>query len=395
MGKQLKKLNRKSFNHNQVKIQTKLLAPHTRIMKYINEVKKYLGHSDYTKLKNERIEKFRSLLSEDNELLHGKLRGKIGKVINHIIYITCVGGISTTSMERLAEVAECSETTVVRAVQVLRDSKQFLVGNENEYGKGRYIFVDTLCVNYPIVMDYVFQMHKSVYKKLAYNEQTNGQANRLLSKVFGIQQDDEVGVAIEQLRHSNRLGNYVSFYELKQYNQGRIKAQTILGKIRERIIGVLELQRRSIEYQKPTVYALYDLMMGTTARLDLLEAIPKIIIKVLQLTNDNPTVKDIVRAYRAYAEMAKNFSLDTKMMYQQRSLPRYFEVVYVAFKEKEETLLEKSKAMIDQLKDVQYESLQLGVSSESALHFVDVCQREVESVSKPAPKFYNWLQIRG
>ncbi|MBG9732259.1 hypothetical protein ABD87_22810 [Lysinibacillus sphaericus] len=363
-----------------------LLAPHTRIMKYINEVKKFLGNSDYTKIKNERIERFRALLSEDNELLNGQLRGKIKKIVNHIIYTTCVGGISTTSAKSLSEIGGCSESTVYRAVKLIKESKQFIVGNENEYGKGRYIFVDTLCVNYPIVMEYVFQLHETIYKSLAYDHNVQGQANHELSKVFGINKDDEVGMAIEQLSRSNRLGNYVSFYELKQYNQGLLKASDILGSIRSRIMSVLNLQRKAIEYQQPTIYALYDLMVGTSARLDLLESIPKIIVKLLQLTKDKPSIKDVLRTYKAYAEMAKNFAKNTKMMYQQHSLPRYFEVVYEAFKAKEETV-ENS------LKDVNDLSHDLGVVQEQVDSFIGVCRNELKPKDTP-PKFYNWLVIR-
>ncbi|WP_342513948.1 hypothetical protein MKY34_03980 [Sporosarcina sp. FSL K6-1522] len=175
----------------------RLLAPHTRITKYINQVKKYLdsnGSNDYTKLKNERIEMFRNLLIDDNEELYGKLRGeKIRKVINHIIYTTCVGGVSTISRKTLAKKAGCSESTVGRAVEILIESKQFQLGYENEYGKGRYIFVDTLCVNYPIVMDYVFRLHESDYTKLAYKEiiQKETQQTRELIEGFSVKSEAE------------------------------------------------------------------------------------------------------------------------------------------------------------------------------------------------------------
>lgn len=152
--------------------QVKLLAPNWLIKNYIREIKRFSARtaSAYRNIKNNRIKMFENLLEKDCKHLCGSLgKKKIGAVIRKIIYMTCVEGIVTISAKRLGKLCKCSISTVGRAINVLRESKQYLIGYENEVGKGRYIIVDTLCDHYTIMMDYVFRMHKSIYTKLAYN----------------------------------------------------------------------------------------------------------------------------------------------------------------------------------------------------------------------------------
>lgn len=142
-----------------------LTAKQARVQDFMNPYMfEFSNKEKCRQIKNERLDLLERHLLEEQDLYITELfPRKQREVLDHILYITSVSGISKVSINTLVNKTEVSRRTVCSAVSNLKLTNQFIVGRLGDGNAGKYIFVDKLHPNFKEIMSDVFKLDVNTF----------------------------------------------------------------------------------------------------------------------------------------------------------------------------------------------------------------------------------------